>query len=52
MIIIGRIVATFLAVTSNPIMHQQHRATIMPFWSQKKLKPSTSAPGTGSQVVS
>jgi hypothetical protein len=33
-------------------MHQQHRATIMPFWSRKKLKPSTSAPGTGLQIVS
>ena len=45
MIIIGRIVAAFSAVTSNPIMHQQHRAMIVPFWSRKKLKPSTSASG-------
>ena len=33
MIIIGRIVLVFSAVTSNPIMHQQHRATKVPFWS-------------------
>ena len=36
MIIIGRIVAAFSAVTSNPIMHQQHRAMMMmPFASPR-----------------
>jgi hypothetical protein len=52
MIIIGRIVAALLAVTSNPIKHQQHRAMTEPFRSRKKLKPLTSAPGTGLQIVS
>jgi hypothetical protein len=52
MIIIDRIVAAFSAVTSNPIMHQQHRAMMVPSWSRKKLKPLTSAPGTGLQTVS
>jgi hypothetical protein len=32
--------------------HQQHRAMMVPFWSRKKLKLSTSAPGTGLQIVS
>ena len=50
MIIIDRIVAAFSAVTSNPIMHQQHRAMMVPSWSRKKLKPLTSAPGTGLQT--
>ena len=51
MIIIDRIVAAFSAVTSNPIMHQQQRAMMVPSWSRKKLKPLTSAPGTGLQTV-
>jgi hypothetical protein len=52
MIIIDLTVAAFSAVTSNPIKHQQHPAVTEPFWSRKKLKPSISAPGTGSQIVS
>jgi hypothetical protein len=52
MIIIDRTVAAFSAVASNPIMHQRHRAMTEPFRSRKKLKPSTSAPGTGLQIVS
>ena len=47
MVIMGRIVAAFSVVTSNPIMHQQHRAMMVPRREEVKAVDL----GTGDRIA-